>query len=153
MADQPVNVTVNVGAPAPVAVQRKTGWLLQLVYFIFIGWWLGALAVVLAYALFALVLTIPLGVKIVNRISYLMALREPPQLLALYGTVAVAQRNILLRALWFLLVGWWLAALWMSLAYLLCLTILGMPVGFWMFDKTPGILTLRRSAPAAVYRV
>lgn len=44
MADQNVNVTVNVGAPGPVRLQRKTGCLLQLIYFVFIGWWLGALA-------------------------------------------------------------------------------------------------------------
>jgi len=100
----------------------------------------------LAYFLFALIITIPLGVKIINRIPYLIALREPPVLATLWGTVAVQQHSLLIRAIWFILIGFWLAAFWMSLAYALCLTIIGMPLGFWMFDKTPAILTLRKSA-------
>lgn len=144
MPDQQVNVNINLGAP--VQVQRKTGCLLQLIYFIFIGWWLGALAVCVAYLLFALVITIPLGVKIINRIPYLIALREPSTLITPWGAATVQQRNMLIRIIWFILVGFWFAALWMSVAYLLCLTIIGMPLGFWMFDKTPAILTLHKSA-------
>lgn len=147
MPDQPINVNVNVGAPGPVQVQHKTGCLLQLIYFIFIGWWLGGLAISLAYFLFIPVITIPLGVKIINRIPYLMALRESPQQMTLWGQqVEVKQHNIILRTVWFILIGLWVAAVWMSVAYVLCLTIIGMPIGFWMFDKTPAILTLRRSA-------
>jgi uncharacterized membrane protein YccF (DUF307 family) len=146
MPDQPVSVTVNVGAPGPVQIQHKTGCLLQLIYFIFIGWWLGALAVGLAYLFFLLVITIPIGVKIINRIPYLMALRESPTQVTYWGQqVEVKQRNIILRAIWFIVVGIWLTALWMTIAYILCLTILGMPIGFWMFDKAPALLTLRRS--------
>lgn len=141
---QPPSVNINLGAP--VQVQRKTGCLLQFIYFLFIGWWLGALAVGVAYFLFALVITIPLGVKIINRIPYLIALREPPTLITPWGAATVQQRNMLIRIIWFILVGFWFAALWMSVAYLLCLTIIGMPLGFWMFDKTPAILTLHKSS-------
>lgn len=146
MSNQPININVNVGAPGPVKVQRRTGCLLQVIYFLFIGWWLGALAVSLAYVLFALVITIPLGVKIINRIPYLMALREPAVLATPWGTVQVQQHNIIIRTIWFIVIGFWFAAVWMSIAYALCLTIIGMPLGFWMFDKTPAILTLRKSA-------
>ena len=88
-----------------------------------------------------------MGVKIVNRIPYLMALREAPTQVTIWGQqVQVKQLNIILRTVWFILIGFWLAALWMSVAYVLCLTIIGMPAGFWMFDQTPAMLTLRRSA-------
>jgi len=140
-----VTVTVNVGAPGPLVVQRKTGCFLQLIYFLCIGWWLGALAVLLAYLLFALVLTIPLGVKIINRIPYLMALREPPLVITPWGPAQIQQRNIFLRAIWFTCIGLWVTAVWMVIAYLLSLTIIGMPVGFWIFDRTPALLTLRRT--------
>jgi len=146
MSEQPVQVTVNVGAPGPLTVRQQPGCLVQLLYFVFIGWWLGALAVSLAYVLFALVITIPLGVKLINKLPYLWALRQPPQQLTAWGVVPVRQHNIVLRILWFILVGIWLAALWLSLAYFLCLTIIGMPAGFWMFDRTPAVLTLHKSA-------
>ena len=57
---------------------------------------------------------------------------------------AVPQHNILLRAIYFVLIGWWLSAVWMELAYVICLTIIGLPVGFWMFDKVPALVSLRR---------
>lgn len=142
-ADSTINI--NVGAPGPVQVQRQPGCLIQLLFFVFIGWWLGSFAVSLAYILFVLVVTIPLGVKIVNRIPYLMALRQPAVNLTPWGAVPTQQRSLLVRSVWFLLLGWWLAALWMGLAYLLCLTIIGMPAGFWMFDRAPAVLSLRRA--------
>lgn len=140
-----VNVNINTGMGTPVPVQRKTGCLLQLIYFVFIGWWLGALAVILAYLCFVLVVTFPLGVKLINRISYTIALREPPVVLSPWGEVSVRQRPFLLRAIWFIVVGFWFTAAWMIVAYVLCLTIIGMPLGFWMFDRSPALLTLHKA--------
>ena len=140
----PVHVTVNVSGPPPIIVRRQPGCLIQFLYFFFIGWWLGALAISLAYFLFVTVIGIPLGIMIINKVPYLMALRETDQVISYAGTV-VEQHNFVLRALWFLLVGIWLTALWLSLAYFLACTIIAMPIGFWMFDKAPALLTLRRS--------
>ena len=126
-------------------VSHKRGFLTQFLWFIFIGWWLGAIAVLLAYLCFAFIITIPIGVKIINRIPYLMALRESPMIVSPLGTVEIRQRNIIIRALWFIFVGIWLSLFWMIIAYTLCLTIIGTPLGFWMFDKAPAILTLRKS--------
>jgi uncharacterized membrane protein YccF (DUF307 family) len=145
MSDTPVIVNVNVGQPAAMRIERKTGCLVQLLYFLFIGWWLGALAVLLAYACFALVILIPIGVSIVNHVPYLMALRQPPLVITPWGEAKVEQYNFFLRAIWFVVAGLWITAAWMVLAYLLCLTIIGMPIGFWMFDRAPALLTLHRS--------
>ncbi len=146
MPDSPVVVNVNVDGPAgPVRVARKTGRLTQLLWFLFIGWWLGALAVVAAYLCFALVITIPVGVSIVNNIPKLIAQRQPPITVSYWGQVQTPQHNIILRAIWFIVLGLLLTAAWMSIAYALCLTIIGMPIGFWMFDRAPALLTLHRN--------
>jgi uncharacterized membrane protein YccF (DUF307 family) len=41
--------------------------------------------------------------------------------------------------------GWWFSAIWMATAYLLCLSIIGLPLGFWMFDLTPTVVSLKRA--------
>ncbi len=50
---------------------------------------------------------------------------------------------MLLRAIWFIFIGWWLSGLAITVAYLFCVTIIGLPVGFWIFNRLPLILTLR----------
>ena len=98
------NVTVNVAGTPTIIVRNQPGCLVQLLYFVFIGWWLGALAISLAYLLFLTILGIPLGVMIINKIPYLMALRQTDPVISYAGSAA-AQHNFIIRALWFLLIG------------------------------------------------
>lgn len=129
-----------------IVVREAPGCLLQILWFIFVGWWLGAIAVAFAYLMFIFVITIPLGVAILNVVPELFTLRAPPRRVTPYGPVDVHQPNILIRALWFVVVGWWLAGITLAIGYVLCLTFIGMPVGFLLFDATPALLTLRRTA-------
>ena len=139
----PVNVNVNMAGPPQIVVRSQPGCLIQLLYFVFIGCWLGALAIIVAYLLFVTILGIPLGVMIINKVPYLMALRQTEPIISVAGA-NTPQHNFLIRVIWFFLVGFWLTALWLSVAYLLACTIIGMPIGFWMFDRAPAMLTLRR---------
>jgi uncharacterized membrane protein YccF (DUF307 family) len=86
----------------------------------------------------------PLGVMIINKIPYLMALRNTEPVISIKGQ-KTQQMNIILRIIWFLVLGWELTAIWLTIAYLFCDTIIGMPIRFWMFDKAPAILTLHRN--------
>jgi len=140
--------TVVVSGP-----QRTPGCLVQLLWFVFIGWWAGQLWIALAWLLMITIVGIPLGVAMMNKVPQVIALRGQPDSIAVTtaggvtrvtGEVPVPQHNLLLRALYFVLVGWWLSAIWMELAYAICLTIIGLPLGFWMFDKVPGLVSLRR---------
>jgi uncharacterized membrane protein YccF (DUF307 family) len=136
-----------------VETQRNPGCLVQLLWFAFIGIWLGQIWMVVAWVLMLTIIGIPLGIAMLNNIPRVIALRETGQFVMVRSSAGGLERreyeppqaNILLRLLYFLLVGWWLSALWMELAYLLCLSIIGLPVGFWMFDTTPTVLTLKRS--------
>lgn len=132
-------------AQGPVVIRQSPGCLIQILWFAFIGWWLGSFAVSAAYVMFLFIVTIPIGIAILNNIPLIMALRQPDRPVTPYGEVAVRQHNFLVRALWFIFVGWWLTAIALSVGYFLCMTIIGLPLGFVIFDMTPGMLTLRRS--------
>ena len=138
-----------------VSVPRKNpGCLVQLLWFLFVGWWVGEVWIVAAWLLMLTVVGIPLAVKMMNKVPQVIALRGETGSLTVTtvgdGSVVtvgtpVPQHNIVLRSIYFLLIGWWLSGIWMELAYAICLTIIGLPVGFWMFDKIPGLVSLRRS--------
>ena len=49
-----------------------------------------------------------------------------------------------LRGIWFVVVGWWASAIWMGLAWLIQLTIIGIPIALLMFNRTPFIASLYR---------
>ncbi len=137
------NYHVNLSEQPTIVVRSQPGCLIQILYFAFIGWWLGALAITLAYLLMLTILGIPLGIMIINRIPYLIALRETAPIIS-YAGERPGQQPFGLRAIWFAFIGWWAAALWLSAAYAIALTIIGLPIGFWMFDRAPAVLTLHR---------
>jgi uncharacterized membrane protein YccF (DUF307 family) len=56
----------------------------------------------------------------------------------------IEQRPFLLRALYFLLVGWWLSLLWLTLAWFASITLIGIPLAIWLYNRVPAITTLRR---------
>ncbi len=50
---------------------------------------------------------------------------------------------LLIRIIYFLLIGWWLGIVSSGVAYLLCLSIIGLPIGLLIFNRLPRILTLK----------
>jgi uncharacterized membrane protein YccF (DUF307 family) len=135
-----------------VVSKDNPGCLVQLLWFALIGWWVGELWIAVAWLLMVTIVGIPLGIAMLNRLPQVIALRGNRVAVEVlrHGDQVVQretrlpQRNIVLRALYFVLIGWWLTALWMEAAYALCLSIIGLPVGFWMFDRVPALLTLQR---------
>ncbi len=126
---------------------NRPGCLLQILWFAFIGWWLGALWVVVAWVLCLTIIGLPLGAAMLNKVPQVMALRGRRLVqVSPDGSVSNApQINLFIRAIYFVLIGWWLSAIWMVVAYALCMTIIGLPFGFWMFDLVPTLVTLKRA--------
>ena len=134
---------------ATIVARKNPGCLVQLAWFAVFGWWIGQAWVAVAWFLAATVIGLPLAVMMLNRVPEVIALRGETELLVRnWGgrtvVTEVPQYNILLRALYFLLVGWWASAVWIETAYALCCTVIGLPLGFWMFDRVPAIVSLRR---------
>jgi uncharacterized membrane protein YccF (DUF307 family) len=134
-------------------IPRGPGCVVQLLWFLFIGWWLTQIWVAVAWLLMVSIIGLPLGIWMLHRVPIVLALRDPREVRyrmvargpagAVYRQVPAQQYPFLLRALYFVFVGWWLSALWMALASLVCSTIIGLPVGIWMFDLVPMLVTLQ----------
>ncbi len=61
-----------------------------------------------------------------------------------WHTQGVSQNPFILRAIYFLLIGWWLSLIWSLLGWLLCVTIIGLPLGVLMLNRLPEVTTLMR---------
>lgn len=154
------NVNVNVQRSSP-------GFLVRALYFLFIGWWLGLFWLNVGFGLCAFIITLPLGLVMLNRLPQIMTLRSPgtstrvnvstlmqsatpngPAMMVNNVNISIGgtqQHNFFVRALYFLLVGCWAGYIWANLAYLCCVSILLLPLGVMMFDRLPMVLTLRRN--------
>ena len=57
--------------------------------------------------------------------------------------------GLLVRALWFIFIGWWLTAIVSALAWAAMVTIIGLPLGIWMINRIPTVITLRPRTSSA----
>jgi hypothetical protein len=51
--------------------------------------------------------------------------------------------GFLTRSLYFVFVGWWLGGLWLGGALALMTTLVGLPLGLWMINRLPQVMTLK----------
>jgi uncharacterized membrane protein YccF (DUF307 family) len=135
----------------PVVVQRSdgAGLLVRALYFVLIGWWFSGIWAVVAWLLCVTIIGLPLGVLMLNRLPQVVTLKPSRSDLVLTTTGQVVERSVpqvpfLLRAIYFVLIGWWLSAIWLAIAWALNVSIIGMVIGFWMFNRTPAIVSLAR---------
>jgi uncharacterized membrane protein YccF (DUF307 family) len=103
--------------------------LLNGIWFVFAGLWMAIGYAIAALIMFVLIITIPFGVA---------ALRIGIFALWPFGKTVVRRADAgagsaIGNVLWFLLAGWWLILLHVITGVLLCLTIIGIPLGLANF--------------------
>jgi len=103
--------------------------LLNVIWFVFAGLWMAIGYAIAALIMFILIITIPFGVA---------ALRIGIFALWPFGKTVVRRADAgagsaIGNVLWFLLAGWWLILLHLITGVLLCLTLIGIPLGLANF--------------------
>jgi uncharacterized membrane protein YccF (DUF307 family) len=139
----------------PVAIRvndNQPPLILSIIWFLVIGWWASALWIHVAWILNVLILTMPIGLLMLNMVPRVATLREPSREFPVATgrgdsptrVVPIRQHAFLIRAGYFLVLGWWLSLLWVYGASAFAASIIGLPVAFWMYNRVPAVTTLRR---------
>jgi uncharacterized membrane protein YccF (DUF307 family) len=107
--------------------------LLNIIWLVFAGLWLAIGYAIAAVICFILIITIPFGVA---------ALRIALYALWPFGRTVVRRDDAGLASgfgnvIWFVLCGWWLALGHLITGAVLCLTIIGIPLGLANFKLIP----------------
>lgn len=130
----------------PKSVKEDRSLIVRAIWYLFIGWWATGVWLSIAWILNLLIITIPLGIKMINMVPFVLSLKSPERELA--GELgeetlqAKEQRNLFVRAIWFVFIGWWASGIWMVIAYGFTITIVGIPIAIWMYGKLPFIVSL-----------
>ena len=116
--------------------------LVRALWFVFIGWWVTPIVINVAWLLNVTIILLPIGIKVINLVPTVLTLAEPRSL----GDPASGpgQTSLLIRAVYFVFVGWWASLLWANLAALFAITIIGIPIAIWMFHRLPYVTSLYR---------
>ncbi|ELZ87260.1 hypothetical protein C453_02879 [Haloferax elongans ATCC BAA-1513] len=111
-------------------------------WFVVVGWWATPLVVNVAWFLNATIIGLPLGIKLINLVPTVLSLKEPRSLTD--PDSARGQRSLLVRAVYFVFIGWWFSWFWANAAAFFAITVVGLPVAFWMFNRLPVVTSLYR---------
>lgn len=143
-SDSSPSSSVQTGGQSPSLVVRA-------VYFLLVGWWASGIWLSVAWLLNLTIVLMPVGIKMINYVPKVVSLKnrtiEMETLTDEDGSVTVSQRSrdqhsLLVRGVYFLLVGWWASGIWMSLAWVASVSIVGLPVAVWMYSRLPYVVSL-----------
>jgi len=136
-------------APQHEEQTRAPALWIRAIWFILVGWWLAAFAILLAYLCLITIIGIPLAFWLFDRVPLALTLKPRSEWTANEVTSTVEhgpeQLSLLVRGIYFVFVGWWLTAIWITAAYALFVTIIGIPIGIMMLNVIPTVATLQRN--------
>jgi uncharacterized membrane protein YccF (DUF307 family) len=107
--------------------------ILNIIWLVLCGWWMAILYFLAGIICFVLIITIPFGIA---------AWRIAGYVLWPFGRTTVFRRDaglgsLIGNVLWIILIGWWLALGHFTSGVMLCLTIIGIPLGLANFKLIP----------------
>lgn len=126
----------------PYNTGQTMNLLVRAVWFLMIGWWLGLLWMIAAWLFNITLIGLPVGLMMLNTLPQVTTLQSLNRAHHHSRGSYLPQHPLMLRAVWFVLVGWWASLLWSIVAWSFCVSILLMPLAFWMIDRVPTVTTL-----------
>lgn len=138
----------------PVVIKVKShGLIVRIIYFVFVGWWLGLAWALLSWLVYATVILAPLGSAMLSKVPGLISLKAREKKISVEtnasGTTVkqedVEQHNLLLRIIYYPF-GLVFSLVAILAAWLLCCLIVTMPLGIWLYGKVPWIASLHRGS-------
>lgn len=107
--------------------------ILNVIWLVLCGWWMAILYFLAGLICFILIITIPFGIA---------AWRIAGYVLWPFGRTIEIRRDfgagaLIGNVLWLILIGWWLAIGHLTSGIMLCLTIIGIPLGLASFKLIP----------------
>lgn len=135
-------------------IESRQGFpfVLRVIWFFLVGWYVALPWILIAWFLNLTIIGLPLGLWMLNRVPLVLTLRvqggynvataRGDEVVWSYS--GVPQHPFLVRAVYFLLIGWWFSLAWSLLAWALSVSIIGLPIGAWMFNRLPEVTTLMR---------
>ena len=126
---------------------------MRALYFIFIGWWAGLFWLNMGYFFVLTVIGLPIGLMMLNRLPTVLTLKPASQQVNINITGGVTNINIggaqqvsfLIRAVYFVFIGWWAGLLLAWAAYALFVLVVTIPLGVMLLNLLPTVITLRKN--------
>jgi uncharacterized membrane protein YccF (DUF307 family) len=123
----------------------------RVLYYIFIGWWLGLFWALLSWIMYATVIGAPIGAKMLNMVLGAISLKARARdVKVVPGQTGYSLEQVRRRQ-----VAWWVRVLYypiglvlslavILLAWLLCAFLITLPLGIILFNKVPAVASLSR---------
>lgn len=137
--------------PATTVIYSKdegTNVIIRFLWMIFIGWWLSGLFYFAAIVLTALIIPAPIGMMVMQKTGWAFSLYEDKkdkvivqqgQNVTIYEGEDI---NFILRFVYFYFIGWWVGLIAMFIAWILGITIIGLPASILIMNRLGKITTL-----------
>ena len=128
---------------------QEIPFILRAVWFFLLGWEITFVWIIIAWVLNATVIGLPLGLWMIDRVPQVLTLKaqKGAYVSGMDGSrqfVTANQLPFLIRAVYFVFVGWWFSLVWAAAGWLLCLTVIGIPFGLIMLNRLPAVTTLQQ---------
>jgi len=131
-------------------INNSPNIIIRIIWFFLIGLWLSGIWTAIAWVLCVSIIGLPIGLIMLDKLPFISTLRGEQIITSVNAQGGISVHTIpqypfILRAAYFLLIGWWLSAIWLLVAWAAASTIIGIPIGFWMINRVPAVLTLDRN--------